>query len=307
MKKVLITGALGFIGFHLSELLLDEGIEVVAVDGKVDDSRKVEYSEKELFFARNANYTFVDERIDDASLDSLVSECDAVFHLSVPSNIEGQRSARVLEEGTLITKKLLSACSGKRLIYTSSFEVFGRRYGRITERTPLNPSTVIGKLKAAEEVVLDCSDEITIVKKIRLPLVYGPWQRDRHVFQHYLQTGALTNSFLLEGERFHFDALYVKDVCEALVKAAERKERSETFNLSSGREGEWQKGVEWLIGDKVDVRKGSVLTCTVSNKESVKKLSFTKLTPIEKGLEEQRNHFMKLQQLYPDYYSQQLE
>lgn len=307
MRKVLVTGALGFIGFHLSEYLLDEGIEVVALDGKVDASRKVEYAEKELFFARNANYTYVDTLLGETSIESLVSDCDAVFHLSVPPQLDGQRSTQLVEDGTLITKKILSACSGKRIIYTSSFEIFGRRFGRITERTPLNPSTPLGKLKAAEEVVLDCSDSKTIVKKVRLPLVYGPWQRDHHVFQHVLQTGDLSKSFLLEGERFHFDALYVKDVCEGLVRVAERKESSETFNLSSGREGEWQKGVEWLLGDKVEIRKDSSMKCTVSNKKCVNKLSFTNLTPIEKGLEEQRNHLKKLTQLYPDYYPTQLE
>lgn len=307
MRKVLVTGALGFIGYYLTELLLEEGIEVIGIDGKVDESRKLEYQEKELLFARNANYKFVNALLKETSLEDLVSDCDAVFHLSTPHIVDGQRSSRIVEEGTLDTKKLLSACSGNRLVYTSSFEVFGRRYGRITERTPLNPVTQLGKLKAAEEVVLDCSDNDTIVKKVRLPLVYGPWQKNDCVFQQILLSGGLSKSFLSEGERFHFDALFVKDVCKGLLSTAERKEKSETINLSSGREGEWRKGVEWLIGDEVEIREDSALHCTVSNKECVRKLSFTNLTPIEKGLEEQQNHLEWLKQLYPSHFPEQLE
>ena len=65
MTKFLITGSSGFIGFHLSKALLDEGIEVIGIDGMT------EYYDLNLKKTRNSilrdykNYTFINVMLED--------------------------------------------------------------------------------------------------------------------------------------------------------------------------------------------------------------------------------------------------
>ncbi|MBN8207211.1 NAD(P)-dependent oxidoreductase [Bacillus sp. NTK071] len=298
MKKVMITGALGFIGFHLTELLLNQGIKVVAIDGRVDPARTSEYKLKEMSFLRNSNYKQVDSLLQDASLETEVEGCDTVFHLASPYG--QKRASQMIQEGISNTKKVLEVCEGKVLVYLSSIEVFGKRYGNITERTPINPVTSDGRVKAQEEAILATTNRNTTVKTIRVPLVYGPWQPVDCVFQDFFINGTLMKAFEAEGEKYHFDSLYVEDVCQAMYQTAMRKEGSETINLSSGREGEWQNGVEWCIGEQLDRKKN--LRCAISNKDCASKLRFTNLTPIHKGLERQRDHVEKMMLIDPAIY-----
>ena len=301
MKKVFLTGALGFIGYHLTEFLLNRGLEVVAMDGKVDKGRKAEYEMKEMMLLRNANYKQINSRIEDASLNHLVEDCDTIFHLSTPKLLNDKRGAKMMEESLKCTQKVMQAAGGKVLVYLSSTEVFGTRFGSITERTPHHPRSNAGKLNSAEEqITLNRKGEI--VKILRLPLVYGPWQPSYYAFQYSLLHHKLPQKYEEEGINFHFDAVYVKDVCHAIYQAAERREQSETFNLTSGREGEWQSGVEWCIGDSIELDGDKILRCGVSNKECASKLGFANITPIEEGLRLQRLHTEKMLAFDPSIY-----
>ncbi|WP_347550753.1 NAD(P)-dependent oxidoreductase [Pseudalkalibacillus hwajinpoensis] len=295
MKKVLITGALGFIGFHLTELLLNRGIEVVAVDARMDPRRELEYEAKELTFLRNSNYNQVSVLLQNESLEELGHGCDTIFHLSTPGE-HRMRPQRRVEEGREVMKRVMQGSYGKLLIYLSSFEVYGKRYGSITERTPLHPVTHNGRVKAAEEAVLATAEEEMVIKKLRVPLVYGPWQPGNYVYQHYFLKGDLISTYKNEGEIFHYDALYVDDVCEGLYKVASRRELSETINLSSGREGEWQKGVEWCIEEQLNLEKEKTGQCAISTREC-SKFSFKNLTSIQTGLEKQRQHVEMMKKL----------
>ena len=301
MKKVFITGGLGFIGYHLTDFLLNKGIEVVGIDGKVDERRKAEYEMKEMMLLRNANYKQINSRIEEASLDHLSKDCDTIFNLSAPKVINVKPGSKMIENSLNGTRKVLEASKGKVLVHLSSTEVFGTRYGNITERTPHHPHSNTGKLKSAEEQIL-MNRKSDIVKILRVPLVYGPWQLSHHVFQHYFLHHKLPPKYEEEGINFHFDAVYVKDVCESIYQAATRREQSETFNLTSGREGEWQSGVEWCIGDSIDLHDEKKLRCGISNKECASKLGFTNITSIKEGLQQQRLHTEKMISFDPSIY-----
>ncbi|MCA0172319.1 NAD-dependent epimerase/dehydratase family protein [Bacillus sp. RAR_GA_16] len=301
MKKVFITGGLGFIGYHLTEFLLNKGIEVVVMDGKVDKRRKAEYEMKEMMLLRNANYKQMNSRIEDASLDHLTRECDTIFHLSTPNLLNDNRGSKKLEESLTCTRKVMQASSGKVLVYVSSTEVFGTHYGSITERTPHHPRSNSGKLKSAEEgIALNRIGET--VKILRLPLVYGPWQPSYYAFQYALLHHKLPQKYEEERIHFHDDAVYVEDVCHAMYQAAKRREQSETFNLTSGREGEWQRGVEWCIGDSIDLQEEKKLRCGISSKQCASKLGFSNITSIEEGLHQQRLHTEKMIAFDPSIY-----
>ncbi|MGG1684949.1 NAD-dependent epimerase/dehydratase family protein [Pseudalkalibacillus sp. NRS-1564] len=302
MKKAFITGALGFIGFHLTEFLLGKGIEVVAIDNKLNTLRNAEYEMKEMMLLRNANYKQINSSLSEASLTQISEECDTIFHLSHPG-FEHVRGTKMIEEGLQNTSKVLQASNGKVLVYLSSTEVFGTRYGQITEKTPLHPTTMSGKLNAEDEQVLLKSDQRDcVVKVLRAPLVYGPWQPTQYVYQHYFLTKKLPSSYENEGKKFHHDAVYVRDVCWALYQAGCRIDQSESFNLTSGREGEWQTGVEWCIEDPKEMRYQSNLKCRVSSKECANKLGFKNVTPIDEGLQLQLLHTEKMMAIDPSIY-----
>ena len=135
-KKALITGGVGFIGSHLSELLLADGWEVYALDDVSTGSL-----ENVAHLVDHPNYHLVIESVlSPAVVSELVHKCDVVYHLAAAVGVRliVEQPVRTLLTNIEGTENVLEYCERfrKRVLVASTSEV----YGDHREEKPLHES-----------------------------------------------------------------------------------------------------------------------------------------------------------------------
>jgi UDP-glucose 4-epimerase len=145
--KALVTGGAGFIGSHLSELLLDEGWEVWALD----DVSTGAHANVAHLSDRSDFHLVVESVLSPAVVSELVHKCDVVYHLAAAVGVRliVEQPVHTMVTNVQGTETVLEYCAkfGKRVLIASSSEVYGdhrderplreddrRVYGPVTER-----------------------------------------------------------------------------------------------------------------------------------------------------------------------------
>jgi UDP-glucose 4-epimerase len=125
VKRALVTGGAGFIGSHLSELLLDEGCEVFALD---DLSTGAEANIFHLA-ERDGFHLVVDSVLSASVVSELVHRCDVVYHLAAAVGVQliVEQPGRTLLTNIQGAENVLEYCArfGKPVLVASSSEVYG--------------------------------------------------------------------------------------------------------------------------------------------------------------------------------------
>jgi UDP-glucose 4-epimerase len=121
----LVTGGAGFIGSHLSELLLAEGWEVFALDDlSTGSSANIEHLREEPRF-----HLVVDSVLSPSIVNELVHRCDVVYHLAAAVGVRliVERPVHTMVTNVRGTENVLGYCSefGKRVLVASTSEVYG--------------------------------------------------------------------------------------------------------------------------------------------------------------------------------------
>jgi UDP-glucose 4-epimerase len=124
-RKALITGGAGFIGSHLSELLLEDGWEVYALDDVSTGSL-----ENIAHLLENPNYHLVVESVlSPAVVSELVHKCDVVYHLAAAVGVRliVEQPVHTLLTNIRGTENVVEYCArfGKRVLIASTSEVYG--------------------------------------------------------------------------------------------------------------------------------------------------------------------------------------
>ena len=124
--KALVTGAAGFIGSTLAERLLGHGADVVGIDCFTDYYPRT-VKERNLSGPRaHANFRFIESRIQDADLPSVLADRTHVFHLAAQAGVRkswGRDFAIYTTNNIEATQLLLEACTKvklEKLVYASS-------------------------------------------------------------------------------------------------------------------------------------------------------------------------------------------
>ncbi len=237
-KRVLVTGAAGFIGSHLVDELVEKGAEVVAIDNLKDgDLSNLEQSLDKIEFHK------VDIR-DFEALKNVMDGVEIVFHLAananVPYSVEDPKydfESNAL--GTFNVLKLSLDLGVEKVIYASSAAVYGEPvYVPIDEKHPLNPISPYGASKLAGERLGFVYHSTYGLKfsALRIFNTYGERQR-RYVMYDFLRKLAENPKrldVLGTGEQIR-DFCYVKDCVEAFILAAEKNVAvGDAFNIAGG-------------------------------------------------------------------------
>jgi len=244
-KKVLVTGADGFIGSHLVESLLDEGCRVKAFVyynsfnswGWLDSFPREKLKDIEMFAG--------DVR-DPNGVATAVAGCDAVFHLAaligIPFSYHSPDS--YVDTNIKGTLNVLQACQRhgvEKLLVTSTSEVYGTaRYVPIDENHPFQgqspySATKIGADRLAESFYRSFNLPVTIVRPFN---TYGPRQSARAVIPTIIAQLLSGVSRIELGSLLPTrDFVYVKDTADAFVSIA-KSERvaGEEINIATGSE-----------------------------------------------------------------------
>lgn len=261
-RRVLVTGAGGFIGSHLAELLVQEGASVRAMvhyngagrRGWLDSSRHADQME---FVAGDV--------ADQESVWQAVAGCDTVFHLAaliaIPYSYVAPRSyVRTNVEGTLNVMEACRRLDVARVVHTSTSEVYGTALRvPIDEEHPLQgqspySASKIGADKIAESYHLSFGLPVVTVRPFN---TYGPRQSARAVIPTIItqclagQTVKLGN---LDPTR---DLNFVADTASGFLAAASSENAAgQTYNLGTGREisiGDLARLIGQLAGSPVEV------------------------------------------------------
>jgi UDP-glucose 4-epimerase len=126
-KSALITGGAGFIGSHLSELLLEQGWEVFVLDDlSTGSERNVAHLRERRDF-----HLIVDSVLKSSVVNELVHRCDVVFHLAAAVGVRliVEEPVHTLVTNIQGTENVLDHCNrfGKRVLVASTSEVYGDR------------------------------------------------------------------------------------------------------------------------------------------------------------------------------------
>jgi nucleoside-diphosphate-sugar epimerase len=242
--KALVTGAAGFIGSTLADRLLRDGAHVVGLDSFADYYPRA-LKERNLAAARrDPDFRFVEARIQDADLRSLLADRTHVFHLAAQAGVRKSwgRDFNVYTTNNIeATQVLLEACVGlplERVVYSSSSSVYG-------DDTPLpmredalpQPVSPYGVTKLAAEQLchLYYVNEQVPTVSLRYFTVYGPRQRPDMGFHRFLRATLLEQPITVygDGEQTR-DFTYVHDAVAANLAAAARGVPGRVYNIGGG-------------------------------------------------------------------------
>lgn len=232
---MLVTGASGFIGFHLLRTISEE-VEVIGALIRSDDTSKFNG-------LRNIRFLHAD-LLDDYGLHSAVRnfDPDMVFHLAgvrpLGRTWDSIRQAyRTNVMGTINLLNSLQETRCQSIVLLGSTAEYGRGPSPFHESQALRPDSAYGVSKAsASYLTLLAYQYFNLpVTVIRPTLIYGPGQGE-HLFLSQLITTLLKGlPFAMTGGEQNRDFLYVGDLIEALCLAADHPGAlGKIINVGSG-------------------------------------------------------------------------
>ena len=305
-KKVLVTGAGGFIGSHLIERLVDLGAEV---KGFLRYNSRNDWGLLEILprhMLDSLQIVSGDLKDYDAVLGA-AKDVDVIFHLgsliSIPYSYNRPRDT--IENNILSTLNVLTAARDlgvKKIVHTSSSEVYGTAlYVPIDEKHPLQgqspySASKIGADKIAESFY--CAFDLPVAT-IRPFNTYGPRQSTRAIIPTII-TQAIQQETIKLGSLFPTrDYTYVKDTVNGFIKVAE-SDRSigEVINIGSNFEvsmGDLAGKISSLLDKKIDIiqdssrvrpQKSEVQRLWCDNAKARRLLNWEPQVSLDEGLQE---------------------
>ncbi len=233
--KVLVTGASGFLGSHVAELLAHQGHEVRVL---------IRRTSSRAFLQGFPHEEALGDVTDSPSLSAAVAGVDAVVHAAglVKARTEAEFAA-VNARGTasLLTAIESSAPDLKRFVYVSSLAAHGASPDGAPRPVdaPPRPITAYGRTKLAGEELTRVSAVANRTVIFRPPVIYGP--RDPALVP-FFQLARFRVAPLLMGGRNRISITYVEDVARAitLAVAAEAPVAGKTYCPEDGAVHSWR-------------------------------------------------------------------
>lgn len=238
--KILVTGAAGFIGSHLTETLARQGHEVVALDALLafpyPAEQKIDNWSLLGTLGKNVKRIEVDLRDPLKCLD--LQDCDFVFHLAaIPGlNLSWEDTKLYIDCNILGTSNLLRACRPdivKNFIYVSTSSVYGKNVLG-DETSPLIPASPYGVTKLAAENLVSayCSASGIPFSIFRLFSVYGPRQRSDMAFNIFIRKLLRNERIEIFGDGSQSRAnTFVGDVVDGLIAGMYKARSGQAYNL----------------------------------------------------------------------------
>jgi UDP-glucose 4-epimerase len=242
--KALVTGTAGFIGSHLSRLLLDKGVEVTGIDAFTDYyARSLKEANLGPLVAQ-PGFRFVEGHIQQADLGALLDGVTHVFHLAAQAGVRkswGRDFEHYTVNNVEVTQVLLEACVGRpleKLVYASTSSVYGDLAPiPMQEEARLQPISPYGVTKLAAEHLcqLYFVNHGVPAVALRYFTVYGPGQRPDMGFHRFLTAAHRGDPITVygDGEQTR-DFTFVLDAVEATWLAGVRGVPGRVYNIGGG-------------------------------------------------------------------------
>ena len=324
MKKIIVTGGLGFIGSNLIELLLKKKFSVINID-KVTYSSNF-YNTKD--FSQNAHYKFIKCDLNNKSKLSKIIFLHkplCIFNLAaethVDRSIDGPESfikSNILGVFNLleIFRKYSAKNKKTRLVHISTDEVYGDILkGRSHEEFPYKPSSPYAASKAASDHLVS-----SYVRTYKIPAIvtncsnnYGPKQHPEKLIPKLIYNILNNKSLPIYGNgKNSREWIYVEDHCEALLKVFQKGKIGEFYNIGSNKNLNNLEICKYLIrvakekikiGKNVKIefvkdRPGHDVRYALDSKKILNRLGWKTKMNFKKGLEKTFLWYLKNEKYY---------
>ena len=245
MKKILVTGGLGFIGSNLINLLLKKNYFVINID-KVSYSSNF-YNTKD--FIKSKKYKFIKCNIGDKKIKNIFYKFKpvCVFNLAAETHVDRSIDdpadfiqSNIVDLYNLLENfKNFSKEFNSKLIHISTDEVYGDLLkGRSSENYPYKPSSPYAASKAASDHLVN-----SYIRTYKIPAIvtncsnnYGPKQHPEKLVPKLIYNILNNKPLPIYGKGTNSrEWIYVDDHCEALLKVFKRGKIGEFYNIGSNK------------------------------------------------------------------------
>ena len=306
LKKILITGAAGFIGFHLSKSLLEDGYEVLGIDNLNDYyDPKLKHARLEII-SKYPNFKF--EKVDISHREPLTK----VFKKFAPNkvvNLAAQAGVRYslenpyayMESNLVGFLNIIELCRHndvEGLIYASSSSVYGSNKKipfSVDDRVD-NPISLYAATKKANELIAHSYSHLYGLHTtgLRFFTVYGPWGRPdmaMYIFADKISKGEPVQVF--NNGNMKRDFTYIDDIVDGIRASLDKNYQCEVLNLGNHRSEELMYMIELIeknldkkaIIDFQPIQPGDVPESFADIEKSTKMLGYKPKTNIKSGVQ----------------------
>jgi len=228
-----VTGATGFVGSHMVDLLLAKGHEVRCVVRKSSNLKWLENKNVKIF-----NFGLSDKE----GLKEIIKDADFIYHIA--GVVKSKSKDGYFKGNVEPTRNVLDAClqvnpNIKRILIVSSMTACGpTKIGKpVNENTPENPITTYGESKFMQEQLAKSYMDKLPITIVRPPAVYGPRDTEIYlVFKTYKQ-GLMT---LVGFNKKELSLVHVSDLVNGIYLASiNENSKGKTYFISSDEITNW--------------------------------------------------------------------
>lgn len=312
---VLVTGAAGFIGFHVCRALLDRGERVVGVD-EVNDYYEVALKEARLArLGGNRDFTFhkvdIADRVAMAAVIAEHPDIDRVVHLAAQAGVRYSLTNPYaythanLEGQVVLLEAVRKLPAMRHFVYASSSSVYGanRKLPFAVEDRVDNPVSLYAATKKSCELLSHAYSHLYRIPQtgLRFFTVYGPWGRPdmaAFIFTRKILKGEAIPVFNHGDMRRDFT--YIDDIVEGIVACLDRPPADggteqppyAIYNLGNNRSEPLMRFIgliEQALGCKARVellpmQEGDVRETFADIAASTRDFGFQPRVPIDEGI-----------------------
>lgn len=317
MQNILVTGAAGFIGSHVTDRLIKRGDKVIGVDNLNDYyDIKLKKSRLNHFFSGEKNFEFVKADIaDNKSMERIFSfyNIDRICHLAAQAGVRYslENPFAYLKsniDGTIDVFEMARKHSIKNVTYASSSSVYGGNKNfpfSVEDRVDM-PVSLYAATKRSNELMAYTYHHLFDINMtgLRFFTVYGPWGRPDMALFKFTKN-------IIEGKPidvYNFgnmkrDFTYIDDIVDGTVAAIDSDFEYEIFNLAYGSSVnlmDYIAAIEESLGKKAEmnmmgIQPGDVPKTSGDISYTKEKLGYEPKIPFDEGVR-------KFCEWYTDFY-----
>ena len=245
MKRIIVTGGLGFIGSNLIDLLIRKNFYVINID-KVTYSSNY-YNVRE--YKNSKKYKFIKCDISNKKIKKILLKYKptGIFNLAAETHVDRSiDSPKTFIQSNIVGVFNLLECFkdyskkyNSKLIHISTDEVYGDILkGRSSENYPYKPSSPYAASKAASDHLVN-----SYIRTYKIPAIvtncsnnYGPKQHPEKLIPKLIYNILNNKPLPIYGKGTNSrEWIYVKDHCEALIKVFIKGKVGEFYNIGSNK------------------------------------------------------------------------
>jgi nucleoside-diphosphate-sugar epimerase len=265
--KILVTGAAGFIGSHMSERLQNEGHQVIGIDN-FSNYYDVSLKKRNAEALKRKGIKVIEMDLREWEMfENLPSDFELIIHFAAQPGISSSSTFEEYLTNNIIATQnlLLFAHKNKNLkhffnIATSS--IYGLE-ATFPETEVPKPASWYGVTKLAAEQLVLAESRANRLKSssLRLYSVYGPRERPEKLYTKLIACAFENEVFtLFKGSEKHLRSFtFVGDIIDGIFKAVQKHEElnGEIINLGTEEEHTTQQGIDYveeLLGIKIKMK-----------------------------------------------------